>query len=102
MSMKKATDISQKVRDAVWERDGGRCIICESPNAAPNAHIVRRSQGGMGIPENIVTLCAECHREFDEGTGEKHKWIVRLIDEYINMQYSGWSRAKVVYDKWKK
>ena len=60
----KACDISKKVKDRVWERDGGRCIICGSPYAMPNSHYIRRSQGGLGIEENIVTMCLCCHNMY--------------------------------------
>ena len=59
----KACDISKKVKDIVWERDGHRCIICGSYQAMPNSHYIRRSQGGLGIPENIVTMCSRCSRK---------------------------------------
>ena len=63
----KATDIPQKVKQAVWERDGGRCVVCGCcRNVMPNAHFIPRSKGGLGIEENIVTLCTnltenQCH-----------------------------------------
>ena len=53
----KLLDISKAVKDKVWERDGHRCILCESIFAMPNAHYISRAQGGLGIPENVVTLC---------------------------------------------
>ena len=67
----KATSIPRSVKDAVWERDQHRCILCGSHQGAPVAHVIRRSQGGMGIERNIVTLCPHCHREFDEGKHHK-------------------------------
>ena len=43
-------DISQKVKAAVWERDGGCCVICgRRDTAAPNAHYIRRSRGGLDV-----------------------------------------------------
>lgn len=63
----KATSIPKSVKEAVYERDGGRCILCGRNNGEPVAHVIRRSQGGRGIEQNIVTLCPSCHRAFDEG-----------------------------------
>lgn len=31
--------------------------MCGSSYAMPNAHYIARAQGGLGIEENIVTLC---------------------------------------------
>ena len=66
----KACDISQKVKFAVWMRDGERCIICGSHRAMPNSHYIKRSQGGLGIEENITTMCLKCHDAFD-GAGRE-------------------------------
>lgn len=52
----KATSISKSVKCAVYERDGYRCIICGSSQGQPNAHYIARSQGGLGIEENIVAV----------------------------------------------
>ena len=63
--MTTACDIPPAVKAKVWERDGGRCILCLSPEASPNAHYISRAHGGLGIPENIVTLCRRCHEQYD-------------------------------------
>jgi predicted CXXCH cytochrome family protein len=94
----KACDIPQSVKMRVWERDGGRCIICGNPHAAPNAHYIRRSQGGLGIEENIVTLCLECHEEYDNGS--KRKEYGEKIRKYLKDHYPGWDESKLIYRKW--
>ena len=33
----------------------------------PNMHYISRAQGGLGIEENVVTGCQECHHEYDNG-----------------------------------
>lgn len=93
----KACDISKKVKDEVWERDGHRCIICGSYQAMPNAHYIARSHGGLGIPQNIVTLCFECHFDYDHT-------IVRaeyknIIQAYLKSKYDGWNEQDLIYRK---
>ena len=61
--MTKATSISKSVKKVVYKRDGGRCILCGRNNGEPVAHVIRRSQGGRGIEQNIVTLCPSCPTE---------------------------------------
>lgn len=41
----KATEISQKVKEKVWERDKHRCICCkkEVKMICANAHFIKRS-----------------------------------------------------------
>ena len=77
----KALDITKKVKDEVWERDMGGCVVCGNMrNVMPNAHYIARSQSGLGIPENIVTLCTnftenKCHHYFDSGTADQRERI---------------------------
>lgn len=42
----KATEISQKVKKAVWERDKHRCIVCYKlvQISCANAHFIKRSR----------------------------------------------------------
>lgn len=94
----KACDISAKVKATVWERDKHRCIICADPNAMPNAHAVSRAHGGLGIPENIVTLCRKCHREYDHGIDREY--YGQLIERYLKRQYPNWKKESVIYSKW--
>ena len=93
----KATAIPDAVKRAVWERDGQLCIFC-GRRGFPNAHIVRRSQGGLGIEENIVTACVLCHRAMDEGR-ERIKYQ-RHAETYMKARYPGWDRKKLTYTKY--
>lgn len=92
----KATAIPASVKRAVWFRDRGECVICSCPGE-PNAHIVRRSQGGRGIEQNIVTLCRRCHREMDEGRHAKA--LKAIVVNYIKDFYPNWTEASVTYHK---
>lgn len=94
----KACDISQKVKKAVWERDNHYCIYCGNPQAMPNAHYIRRSKGGLGIEQNVVTLCTKCHHEYDNGSGRET--IGAFIREYLMSQYEDWCEEKLIYRKW--
>lgn len=94
----KACDITQKVKQIVYERDGGLCVICHNPGM-PNAHYIRRSQGGLGIEQNVVTLCMKCHNDYDNGNYRaKYGEIIR---EYLSSIYEGWNEGDLIYNKWK-
>ena len=95
----KALDIPKKVKKIVWERDKGRCILCGSPSAAPNAHYIPRSQSGLGIPENVVTLCLKCHMEYDN-SGLRNT-LKQQIKAYLTEQYPDWSEENLTYKKWR-
>lgn len=93
----KATSISSKTKAAVYARDFRRCVLCGSFNAGPHCHFVRRSQGGLGIPENIWTGCQACHEAFDsEATdGPLHN----QMREYFRKLYPDWDEGKMRYRK---
>ena len=93
----KACDITKKVKDRVWERDGGRCIICGSPYAMPNSHFIRRSQNGKGVEENIVTMCQRCHSMYDQGADRKA--IATYTEQYLRSKYPDWNPEKLIYKK---
>jgi len=80
----KATAIPKWVKDKVEERDQYCCIICGRPGVG-NAHYIRRSQMGKGIVENVVTLCPQCHHDFDNGSMRKE--YGRIIKDYLDMYY---------------
>ena len=93
----KACDISQKVKLAVWERDNQRCIFCGSHNAMPNAHIISRAKGGLGVEKNIVTLCAHCHDKMDHST-LRSTWI-EIAKTHIKNIYGEFVESEVIYKK---
>lgn len=94
----KATDIPRAVKRAVFERDGC-CIICGRAGA-PNAHYISRQRGGLGIEENIVTLCTECHYAYDFGGAQKHREYGAIIKAYLRKHYKGWNEENLYYKKW--
>ena len=94
----KATDISSEVKKIVYERDNGRCIYCGRAGI-PNAHYISRAKGGLGIPENIVTLCLNCHENYDNGNLRRE--IGNYIARYLKGIYGdSWSKGKLVFHKW--
>jgi 5-methylcytosine-specific restriction endonuclease McrA len=94
-----ACDISPKVKAAVRERDGGRCVICGEPGE-PNMHFIGRAQGGLGIEENIATGCTKCHHLYDNG--DKRKEYGLKIENHLKRHYPGWSKSKLIYDRHRK
>lgn len=95
--MSKACDISPKVKKAVYERDNGLCIICGA-QGLPNAHYIPRSKGGLGIEQNIVTLCPQCHHDYDNGG--KRKDYGTMIKAYLKFRYDDWDEEKLYYNKY--
>lgn len=63
----------------------------------------------MGIEQNIVTLCNECHYAHDSGLFMKRlkplgfntqKDVEDYVISYLKSFYPDWSKDKVTYHKW--
>lgn len=93
----KALQPTKQAKARVYERDGGHCILCGAPGD-PVAHYVSRSHGGLGIEENILTLCPICHRIYDQ---TEHRKIVREeLRAYLQSKYPDWDENKLIYQKY--
>lgn len=94
----KATAIPTEVKSVVFRRDRRQCVICGSFAGGPHCHFIRRSQGGMGVEENIWTGCDTCHKAFDSEatTGPLHE----EVRAYLKWRYPGWDESKLIYHKY--
>jgi 5-methylcytosine-specific restriction endonuclease McrA len=107
--MAKRTDalsIPQRVKEAVAARDSidgaACCVLCgkPAPSIAPTsyscAHYISRAQGGLGIEENILTLCPACHREYD---GARKNELKPILRKHLKDHYENWKEVNLIYRK---
>lgn len=101
----KARNFSRSVKEQIAERDSidgwPCCVRCGYPApefiAFSNAHYIARSQGGLGIAENGLTLCPLCHRRYDQTT---HRAEDReFYREYLKSKYENWDEEALIYRK---
>ena len=52
---------------------------------------------GLGVEQNIVTLCDRCHRQYDQSA--LRPAYKRIIEDYLKARYPGWNPEKLVYHK---
>ena len=101
----KARDFSRKAKEQIAERDSIQgwpcCVYCGAAATAPlawsNAHFISRTQEGLGIPENGLTLCPVCHRRYDQTTDRKS--MREYFREYLKSKYENWSEEALIYRK---
>lgn len=96
----KATAIPKAVKERVWMRDGQRCIFCGKvvPVECACAHYIARSQGGLGIEQNVLTLCNDCHTEYDNGRDRKR--LKAQARAYLEEEYGVIDEDDLIYQKW--
>jgi hypothetical protein len=61
-SRAKRQSIPQDVKTAIWQRDNGRCVECESQVSLEFDHIIPFSMGGSNTVRNLQLLCETCNR----------------------------------------
>lgn len=61
--------------------------------------LLKEVNGGLGIEQNIVTLCAKCH--YEEDFGLNTKIYGECIEDYLKAIYGvNWDKEKLVYKKY--
>lgn len=92
----KALSISKAVKESVYRRDRGMCILCGRPGL-PEAHYISRAKGGLGIEQNIVTLCRNCHYELDQTT--RRRELLKSVKEHLDIWYLDFTDDERIYRK---
>lgn len=59
----KRPPISKDIADAVYQRDGGKCVYCGASENLQFDHIIPFSKGGATTIENLQLLCQKCNLE---------------------------------------
>ena len=59
---RKREPIPRDVKHAVWARDEGRCVECDSDFDIQYDHVIPLSMGGANTVENLQLLCARCNQ----------------------------------------
>lgn len=77
----------------VRERDGHRCRACHGSDDVQVHHIRYRSLGGKHNTDNLVCLCAHCHR----AVHDKHLTIEGNADRVLSVAWSAKRGGMVAY-----
>lgn len=96
----KSLAIPKQVKEIVWNRDNHKCIECGKyvPVECACCHFIARSQGGLGIEQNILTLCNDCHYNYDQT--ENRKILKEKYAKYLQNKYKDWAEKDLYYKKY--
>ncbi len=62
-----------RLRTAIFERDGYRCVYCGNDDKSLDCdHVKPLSKGGKSAPENLATACYSCNRS--KGAKTLEEW----------------------------
>ena len=98
----KALDITPSVRKKVFERSKGRCETCSAycnDMVYSNSHYIKRSAGGLGVEQNILHQCIECHRKMDFGNKQEREHIMKLARLVLVRHYGEFEDIDLKYKK---
>lgn len=71
------------VNDAVYDRQNGKCLICNKEHIDHYHHIIPRHMGGSDNIDNLAGLCEECHNkvhldaDFKAKLKPKQEWLLK-------------------------
>ena len=96
----RALSISPKTKREVYDRDGRRCVLCGRTVtlSCASAHYIARSHGGLGIAQNIITLCPGCHTMYDQTPARQR--IRDRLRAYLVSIYGEFEDSDLVYQKY--
>lgn len=92
--------LTMNIKEAVWIRDNRKCIFCNLtvPIDSAKSRFIKKSEGGLDIPENLVTACDECNFKFQYGYQQEELSII--AEKYLKNYYKdNWNKEKLYISK---
>ena len=90
------------VKAYVLDRDQYKCQKCKKKNLKLHVHhIIFKSNGGTNSPENLITLCKDCHSKLHKGdfsikqkkSKTKHATEIGIIKSQIKKQFGNFQET---------
>lgn len=87
----------ESLKIEVKDRDGWKCAICECETDLHVHHKIPRRLGGIHHKDNLVTLCASCHKAVE--TANVKEAFKTCLANYKKMKFRGRKRQEHSRDK---
>lgn len=99
-------NVPNEIRRAIYRRDGYACALCGNPRFLAIHHVVPRGEGGGNMPQNLITLCRNCHALAHGTNLNPEEWnigpeqmadVVQGCVEYVSDMYAGrWTPFRTI------
>lgn len=88
-----SANIPNRIRRAIYQRDGYACALCGDPRNLHIHHVIPRSEGGGNCPHNLIALCRYCHAlahgTYLQETYMSPEDVEQAAVEYVADMYAG-------------
>lgn len=88
---------NESLKIEVKDRDGWKCVICECETDLHVHHKIPRKLGGIHHKDNLVTLCASCHKAVE--TANVKEAFKACFANYKKSKFRGRKREEISHDK---
>jgi hypothetical protein len=82
--------MDRKLKQLVYERDGGRCVYCGDLIQGTNLgvdHVVARAKGGSDTIDNVVCCCERCNSRKSILSLSQFLWNTRFERGNLNWKF---------------
>lgn len=98
-----SANVPNKIRRAIYQREGYACALCGDPRNLHIHHVIPRANGGGNSPHNLIALCRYCHALvhgvlLGDDMGFTPDDVEQSCVEYVSDMYAGKWHPLMTYD----
>ena len=79
-----SNDFPESVKEEARKQAGFKCCYCRERVGDEVHHLLPREEGGLGVLENAILLCAQCHTDYGHRP-DKRKQLRQARDDWYEI-----------------